>query len=76
MGPRTRRNGEERTYNQGARTRATCETQKIRRDSFVLQANIVEAAGRTDNSVRDMTCLYLFPGGASRSSPRILCVAI
>lgn len=65
-GPKPRGSREERTHSQAARTRAAFETQKIRRDSFVLQPDLVEAAGRTD-SVTDMTLcvLYLFPGGAS-----------
>ena len=54
-GPKKRRGSrEERTHSQAARTRAAFETHKIRRDSFVLQANFVEAAGRID-SVTDMT---------------------
>ena len=57
-GPKTR-GSRERTHSQAARTRAAFETQKIRRDSFVLQPNFVDAAGRTD-SVTDMTlCVYV-----------------
>ena len=65
MGQKTRGSREERTHSQATRTREAFETQKIRRDSFVLQANFVEAAGRMD-SVTDMTLSvqYLFPGGA------------
>jgi hypothetical protein len=76
-GPKPRGSREERTHSQAARTRAAFETQKIRRDSFVLQPDLVEAAGRTDSGTDMTLCvLYLFPGGASRPSPRILCVAI
>lgn len=49
-----------RTHSQAAQTGATFETQKIRRNSLVLEANVVEAAGRTDNSVTEMAlCLLL-----------------
>jgi hypothetical protein len=58
--PKTRGSREERTHSQAAQTGATFETQTIRRDSFVLQANFVEAAGLADNSVTDMaSCLAL-----------------
>jgi hypothetical protein len=51
---------EGRTHSQAAQTGATFETQKIRRDSLVLEANVVEAAGRTDDSVTEMAlCLLL-----------------
>jgi hypothetical protein len=64
-GPKTRGRREERTHSQAARTRAAFETQKIRRDSFVLQPNFVEAAGRTDNSATDMTLCVSVSWGAS-----------
>lgn len=57
-GPNARGSREERTHSQAAQTCAALETQKIRRDSFVLKANFVEAAGRTD-SVTDMTLQYV-----------------
>jgi hypothetical protein len=51
---------EGRTHSQAAQTGATFETQKIRRDSLVLETNVVEAAGRTDDSVTEMAlCLLL-----------------
>jgi hypothetical protein len=59
-GPKTRGSREERTHSQAAQTRATFETQTIRRDSFVLQANFVEAAGWRDNSVTDMALCLVF----------------
>jgi len=67
-GPNTRGGREERTHSQAARTRAAFETQKIRRDSFVLQRNFVEAAGQTD-SVTDMTLCVSVSWGNFKTEP-------
>jgi hypothetical protein len=48
-----------RTNSQATRTRAAFEIQTIRRDSFVLQPNSVEAAGRMSCGKGMPSCLLL-----------------
>jgi hypothetical protein len=69
---------EVRAHSRAARTRVAFETQKIRRDNFVLQPNSVEAAEQTGYGISMTLCLLLvsaFCGSRIKNEPLTITIS-